>query len=109
MDMSNNTLSEHLTDELFKKYTNFTGGDIKALLKRHIGPIFIIGVDGRAVIINVKKGLVRIFVDYAGKDVVLRSHATLFDKPIDKEVAYRIIIALATLEQVIENKENEHV
>lgn len=104
------SLLEHLNDVLIEKYAGFKGADIKALLKRHIGPIFILGVDGRVVILSYRKGLVKVHVDYNIEGIVLRRRTTLFDKPINIEVAYRIIVAIATLEQIILQKEShEHV
>lgn len=108
-DISRDVMLEYLDIALLERYSGFQGADIKALLKRHIGPIFILGVDGRVVILSYRKGLVKIHIDSNGEDIVLRRRTTLFDKPIDSEVAYRIIVAIATLTHIVEQKENNNV
>lgn len=103
-----NALAEYIQPDLLDELITTTGGDIISLLKRHIGPIFIIGVDGRCVILSFKKGLVRIHVDGCA-NVVLRRDATLIDKVLDIEMLHRVLIAVGTLDYIVTQKEADNV
>lgn len=101
-------LSEYVADDLLDEYMDLTGADIISLLKRHIGPVFIIGVDGRCVILSYKKDMVKIHVD-GMRSINLRRGAKLLDKEKTIEVLFRIIVAVGTLDFIITQKEANNV
>lgn len=100
-------LEDYLHRDTIDRYIDITGGDILSLLKRHITPIFIIGVDGYCVILNYKKGLVRIHVD-GTPGVLLRRGAKLIDKPVSIDTIYRVMAAVETLDMLVIQRENSN-